>query len=80
MHVWLWSAGNFCGVSDNRGRAMQYAQAHLADCGTVLVESARLTQGVHGTMHLRTGQRYTAHLVCGRARWTETVESVAEAS
>lgn len=71
MHVWLWFAGNFCGVSDNRMRAMERAEAHLADGETVLVEHARLVLGVHGPRHLRTGQKYTARLVCGQTRWTE---------
>lgn len=48
MYVWLWSAGNFCGVCDDRGRAMRYALAHLPAGETALVESARLTLGVHG--------------------------------
>jgi hypothetical protein len=73
MYVWLWSAGNFCGVSDDRGRAMEYAQAHLSADGTVLVESARLMLGIHGPRHIRTGHRFTARLVCGRVRWTEVI-------
>jgi hypothetical protein len=77
MYVWLWFAGNRCGVSDDRGRAMEHAQAHLANCETVLVEHARLTQVVQGTMYLRTGHRFTARLVCGRARWTEVIEAEA---
>lgn len=73
MYVWLWSAGNFCGVCDDRGRAMRYAQAHLSAGETVLVESARLTLGIHGPRHIRTGHRFTARLVCDRARWTEGI-------
>lgn len=77
MYIWLWSAGNSCGVSDNRGRAMQYAEAHLSSDGVVLVESARLTLGVHGPRHIRTGHRFTARLVRGRAQWTEVIEAEA---
>ena len=80
MHVWLWYAGNFCGVSDDRRRAMEYAEGHLADHGTVLVERAAVTNGMHGIRHIRTGQRLTARLVQGRARWTEAVEYEAGAS
>lgn len=77
MYVWLWSAGNFCGVSGDRGRAMEYAQANLTSDGTVLVESARLTLGIHGPRHIRTGRRFTARMVCGRVRWTEVIEAEA---
>jgi hypothetical protein len=77
MYVWLWFAENFCGVSDDRGRAMEYAQTHLSADRTVLVESARLTLGIHGPRHIRTGHRFTARLVCGRARWTEVIDAEA---
>lgn len=77
MYLWLWSAGNFRGVCDDRGRAMRYAQAHLSAGQTVLVESAWLTLGLHGPGHIRTGHRFTARLVCGRARWTEGTEAEA---
>lgn len=77
MYVWLWSAGSFCGVCDDRGRAMRCAQAHLSAGETVLVESARLTLGIHGPRHIRTGHRLTARLVCGHARWTEGIEAEA---
>lgn len=63
--------GNYCGVCDDRGRAMRYAQAHLSAGQTGLVESARLTLGIGGPIHIRAGQRFTARLVCGRARWAE---------
>lgn len=77
MYLWLWSAGNFCGVCDDRDRAMRYAQAHLSAGQTVLVESARLTLGIHGPRHIRAGHRFTARLVGGRARWTEGIEAEA---
>jgi hypothetical protein len=56
---------------------MHYAQAHLSAGATVLVESARLTLGIHGPRHIRTGHKFTARLVRGRARWTEDIEAEA---
>jgi hypothetical protein len=69
--VWLWDAGNYCGVTDDRDRAMEHAEAHLPALGTVLVERATLSSGVHGTRHIRIGEKYTASLACGRVQWTE---------
>jgi hypothetical protein len=73
IHVWLWEAGRFCGVTDDRGRAMEYAEGHLSADGSVLVERAAVTSGMHGLLHIRTGQKWTARLVCGRAQWSETI-------
>jgi hypothetical protein len=56
---------------------MRYAEAHLSSDGAVLVESARLMLGIHGPRHIRTGHRFTARLVCGRARWTEVIDAEA---
>ena len=75
IHVWLWEAGRFCGVTDDRGRAMTYAEGHLSAGGSVLVERAAVTSGMHGLLHIRTGQKWTARLVCGRAQWTEAIEA-----
>ena len=77
MHVWLWEAGRFCGVTDDRGKAMEYAEGHLPAYGSVLVERAAVTSGMHGPMHIRTGQKWTARLVGGRAQWAEPIEAEA---
>jgi hypothetical protein len=69
--VWLWDAGNHCGVTDDRDRAMEHAEAHLPAHGTVLVEKAVLSDSMRGYRHVRTGQRFTARLVAGSARWDE---------
>jgi len=45
-----------------------------------VVESARLTLGIHGPRHIRTGHRWTAHEVGGRATWAEVIEVETEAS
>jgi hypothetical protein len=72
MYLWLWSAGNFRGVCDDQDRAMRCAGVHLSAGETVLVESARLVLGIHGPRHIRTGHRFSARLVRGHARWTES--------
>jgi hypothetical protein len=77
MYLWLWSAGSFRGVCDDQNRAMRCARAHLAAGETVLAESARLTLGIHGPRHIRTGHTFTARLICGHARWTEVIEAQA---
>jgi hypothetical protein len=73
--VWLWEAGRFCGVTDDRGRAMEHAEEHLAGSGQALVERAAVSLGIRGTLHVRTGQRWTARLACGRPEWTEAIEA-----
>ena len=78
--VWLWEAGRFCGVTGDRGCAMEHAEAHLAGSGSVLVEHAVVTSGVNGVRHLRTGPRWTARLAGGHARWTDLTEERGVAS
>jgi hypothetical protein len=78
--VWLWEAGRFCGVTRDRGCAMEHAEAHLAGPGSVLVEHAVVTSGVNGLRHLRTGSRWTARLAGDHARWTESAEERGVAS
>lgn len=69
--VWLWDAGNYCGVTDDRDRAMEQAEAHLPALGTVLVERATLSSSMRGSRHVRTGQKYVARLARGQVQWTE---------
>lgn len=42
MRLWLWDAGNHCGVTDDEGRAREVAADCISGADTARVELARL--------------------------------------
>lgn len=75
MRVWLWSAGNWLGVTDDEGRAKLAAQASLRDGGTARVELAIAALGGRelSARYIRTGAGWTGHAVAGDVTWSPQI-------
>jgi hypothetical protein len=75
MRVWLWSAGNWHGVTDDEDRAKLAAQASLRDGGTAHVELAIAALGGRelSAMYIRTGTGWTARAIAGSVTWSPQI-------
>jgi hypothetical protein len=75
MRVWLWSAGNWRGVTDDEDRAKLAAQASLRDGGTASVELAIAALGGRelSARYIRTGCGWTARATAGHVTWSPQI-------
>ncbi len=75
MRVWLWSAGNWHGVTDNEDRAKLAAQGRLRDGDTASVELAIAALGFRelSAMYIRTGTGWTARAAAGSVTWSPQI-------
>jgi hypothetical protein len=75
MRVWLWSAGNWRGVTDDEDRAKLAAQASLRDGGTAIVELAIAALGGRelSARYIRTGTGWTARATAGHVTWSPQI-------
>jgi hypothetical protein len=72
MRVWLWSAGNWIGVTDDEDRAKLAAQVRLRDGGTASVELAIAALGGRelSARYIRTGAGWVACVAAGHVTWS----------